>query len=130
MRGEERKEGPLNKERGDGVGDGSVQSHSGANLNPKTVKNRGSVLKGGEANGVALTQGMHADMGPTYRHRACIPPWDTHTNMGQSYRHGGRTDMGQMYTLSRPQTDFQACALHGHLIDTKYTVPLYLIFPK
>jgi hypothetical protein len=38
------------------VGDGSLQSHSGVNLNPKMAKNRGSVLKGGEANGVALTQ--------------------------------------------------------------------------
>jgi hypothetical protein len=55
MRGEEGKEGPPNMERGDGVGDGSLQSHSGANLNPKTVKNRGSVPKGGEADGVALT---------------------------------------------------------------------------
>jgi hypothetical protein len=55
MRGGERKEGPPNKERGDGVGDGSLQSHSGANLHPKTTKGRGNVLKGGEADGVALT---------------------------------------------------------------------------
>jgi hypothetical protein len=55
MRGEERKEGSLNGERGDGVGDGSLQSHSGANPNLKTGKNRGSVLNGGEADGVALT---------------------------------------------------------------------------
>jgi hypothetical protein len=37
------------------MGDGSLQSHSGANLNPKTVKDRGNVSKGGEAGGVALT---------------------------------------------------------------------------
>jgi hypothetical protein len=42
-------------ERRDGVGDGSLQSHSGANPNPKMAKNRGSVPRGGEANGVALT---------------------------------------------------------------------------
>jgi hypothetical protein len=35
MRGGERKEGPPNKEQGDGVGDGSLQSHSGANLHPE-----------------------------------------------------------------------------------------------
>jgi hypothetical protein len=58
MRGGEKKEGPLNKERGDGVGDGSLQSHSGANLHPKRVKNRGTVAKGGEADGVALTGEM------------------------------------------------------------------------
>jgi hypothetical protein len=58
MRGEERKEGPPNMERGDGVGDSLLQSHSGANPNPKTAKNRGSVPKGGEADGVALTVGM------------------------------------------------------------------------
>jgi hypothetical protein len=55
MRGVERKEGPPNKERGDGVGDGSLQSHPGANLHPKRAKNRGNVAKGGEADGVALT---------------------------------------------------------------------------
>jgi hypothetical protein len=55
MRGVERKEGSPNKERGDGVGDGSLQSHSGVNLHPKTAKNRGNVLNGGEAGGVALT---------------------------------------------------------------------------
>jgi hypothetical protein len=37
------------------MGDGSLQSHSGANLNPKTAKDRGNVPKGGEAGGVALT---------------------------------------------------------------------------
>jgi hypothetical protein len=37
------------------MGDGSLQSHSGANLNPKTAKDRVDVPKGGEADGVALT---------------------------------------------------------------------------
>jgi hypothetical protein len=37
------------------MGDGSLQSHSGANLNPKMVKDRSNVPKGGEAGGVALT---------------------------------------------------------------------------
>jgi hypothetical protein len=55
MRGEERKEGSPNKERGDGVGDGLLQSHSGANLHRKTAKDRGNVPKGGEADRVALT---------------------------------------------------------------------------
>ena len=55
MRGGERNGGPPNKERGDCMGDGSLQSHSGANLNPKTVKDRVDVPKGGEADGVALT---------------------------------------------------------------------------
>jgi hypothetical protein len=55
MRGGEGTEGPLNKKRGDGVSDGSLQSHSGANLNPKRMKNRGNVPKGGEADRVALT---------------------------------------------------------------------------
>jgi hypothetical protein len=55
MRGGERKEGPLNKERVDGVGDGSLQSYSGVNLHPKTMKDRGNVPKGGKADGVALT---------------------------------------------------------------------------
>jgi hypothetical protein len=55
MRGGERKEGPPNKERGDGVGDGSLQSHSGVNLHPKTTKDRGNVPKDGEADGVSLT---------------------------------------------------------------------------
>jgi hypothetical protein len=55
MRGEERKGGPPNKERGDGVGDGSLQSHSGANLNPKRAKNRDNVPKGGKADRDALT---------------------------------------------------------------------------
>jgi hypothetical protein len=54
-RGGDRKEGPPNKERGDCMGDGSLQSRSGANLNPKTAKGRGNVAKGGEAGGVALT---------------------------------------------------------------------------
>jgi hypothetical protein len=54
-RGGERKEGLPNKKRGDGVGDGLLQSHSGANLNPKRVKKRGNVPKGGTADGVALT---------------------------------------------------------------------------
>jgi hypothetical protein len=58
MRGGERKEGPLNKERGDGVGDGSLQSHSGVNLHLKTVKDRGNVMKGGKASltGVHMLQ--------------------------------------------------------------------------
>jgi hypothetical protein len=37
------------------MGDSSLQSHSGANLNPKMAKDRGNVPKGGEAGGVALT---------------------------------------------------------------------------
>ena len=37
------------------MGDSSPQSHSGANLNPKTVKDRGNVPKGGKVGGVALT---------------------------------------------------------------------------
>jgi hypothetical protein len=37
------------------MGDGSLQSHSGVNLNPKTAKDRGNVPKGGEAGRVALT---------------------------------------------------------------------------
>ena len=56
MRGGERNEGPPNKEQGDGVGDGSLHSHSGVNLHPKTAKDRVDVLKGGEADGVALTE--------------------------------------------------------------------------
>ena len=55
MRGGERNEGPPNEEQGDGVGDGSLQSHSGANLHPKTAKDRVDVLKGGKADRVALT---------------------------------------------------------------------------
>jgi hypothetical protein len=55
MRGGEGKEGPPNKERGDCVGDGSLQSPSGANLHLKTVKNKGDEAKGGEADEVALT---------------------------------------------------------------------------
>jgi hypothetical protein len=55
MRGGERNGGPLNKEQGDCMGDSSLQSHSGANLNPKTAKDRVDVPKGGEADGVALT---------------------------------------------------------------------------
>jgi hypothetical protein len=51
----DRKEGPPNKERGDCIGDSSLQSHSGANLNLKTAKDRSNVAKGGEAGGVALT---------------------------------------------------------------------------
>jgi hypothetical protein len=58
MRGEERKEGPLNKERGDGMGDGSLQSQFGENLHPKRAKNRINVAKGGEVNGVALTASL------------------------------------------------------------------------
>jgi hypothetical protein len=46
---------PPNKERGDDVGDGSLQSHPGVNLHPKRVKNRGNGVKGGEADGVSLT---------------------------------------------------------------------------
>jgi hypothetical protein len=37
------------------VRDGSLQNHSGANLHPKTAKDRGNVPKGGKADGVALT---------------------------------------------------------------------------
>jgi hypothetical protein len=55
MRGGERNGGLPNKERGDCMGDGSLQSHSGANLNPKMAKDRGNVPKGGDAGGVALT---------------------------------------------------------------------------
>jgi hypothetical protein len=61
MRGGEGTEGPPNKKRGDGVSDGSLQSHSGANLNLKRVKNRGNVPKGGEADWVALTLGLIAN---------------------------------------------------------------------
>jgi hypothetical protein len=45
------------------VGDGSLQSNSGANRNLKTAKNRGCVPKGGEANGVALTDGVQGPKG-------------------------------------------------------------------
>jgi hypothetical protein len=55
MRGVEWTEGPPNMKRGDGASEGSLQSHSGANPNPKRAKNRGNVPKGGEADGVALT---------------------------------------------------------------------------
>jgi hypothetical protein len=55
MRTGERKEGPPNEGRGDGMGDGSLQSRFGANLHPKRTKNRGNVAKGGKADGVALT---------------------------------------------------------------------------
>jgi hypothetical protein len=54
-RGGDRKEGPPNTERGDCMGDGSLQSHSGVNLNPKMAKDRGNVPQGGKAGGVALT---------------------------------------------------------------------------
>jgi hypothetical protein len=77
MRGEERKEGPLNKERGDGVGDSSLQSHSGANLNPKMAKNRGNVPKGGEADGVALTEGHMEEYLQEMYARGCLHQ-DTH----------------------------------------------------
>jgi hypothetical protein len=63
-RGGDRKEGPLNKERGDCVGDGSLQSQSGANLNPKTAKDMVDVPKGGEAGGVALTVSEHVSSSP------------------------------------------------------------------
>jgi hypothetical protein len=56
------KKGPPNKERGDGVGDGLLQSHSGVNLNPNMAKNRGSVPKGGEADGVALTEALATEL--------------------------------------------------------------------
>jgi hypothetical protein len=56
MRGGERNGGPPNKEQGDCMGDGSLQSHSGANLNLKMAKDRVNVPKGGEADGVALTR--------------------------------------------------------------------------
>jgi hypothetical protein len=56
MRGGEGKEEPPNMERGDSVGDGSLQSHSGANPNPKTAKNRGSVPKGGLPSQVSLVK--------------------------------------------------------------------------
>jgi hypothetical protein len=36
------------------MGDGSLQSHSGANPNPKTAKDRVDVPKGGEADRVSL----------------------------------------------------------------------------
>jgi hypothetical protein len=55
MRGGERTEGPLNEERGDGMGDGLLQSQSVANLHLKRAKNRVDVAKGGIADGVALT---------------------------------------------------------------------------
>jgi hypothetical protein len=55
MRGGERKEGPLNEERGDCMGDGSLQSQFGTNLHPKRAKNRVNVAKGGKANRVSLT---------------------------------------------------------------------------
>jgi hypothetical protein len=56
MRGGEKKEGSPNEERGDCMGDGSLQSQFGVNLHLKRAKNRGNVGKGGEADGVALTQ--------------------------------------------------------------------------
>jgi hypothetical protein len=62
MRGGEVEEGSPNKERGDCMGDGSLQSHSGANMNPKTAKDRSNVPKGGEAGGVALTEARVNDM--------------------------------------------------------------------
>jgi hypothetical protein len=46
------------------MGDGSLQSPSGANLNPKTAKDRGNVPKGGEAGRVALTDGHMTDAEP------------------------------------------------------------------
>jgi hypothetical protein len=55
IRGGERTEGPPNMKRGDGASDGSLQIHSGMNLNLKRAKNMGNVPKGGEADGVALT---------------------------------------------------------------------------
>jgi hypothetical protein len=55
MRGGERNEGHLNKEQGDGVGDGSLQSHSGANLHLNMAKDRVDVPKGGKADGVSPT---------------------------------------------------------------------------
>jgi hypothetical protein len=54
MRGGERKGGAPNKERGDCIGDGSLQSQFGVNLHRKRAKSRGSVAKGGKADGVAL----------------------------------------------------------------------------
>jgi hypothetical protein len=60
MRGGEVKEGSPKSERGDCMGDGSLQSHSGANRIPKTAKDRGNVPKGGEAGGVALTLSLVA----------------------------------------------------------------------
>jgi hypothetical protein len=59
-------EGPPNKEQGDGRDDGSLQSHSGANRNPKTAKDRSNVPKGGEAGGVALTDSAQ---------RKCVAAW-------------------------------------------------------
>jgi hypothetical protein len=67
MRGGERKAGPPNKERGDGVCDGSLQSHSGVNLHPKRAKNRGNVANDGEANGVALTMTEMMNLTPTLK---------------------------------------------------------------
>jgi hypothetical protein len=55
MRGGEWKEGPLNEEGGDGMGEGSLQSQSGVNLHLKRAKKRVHVVKGGEADGVSLT---------------------------------------------------------------------------
>jgi hypothetical protein len=49
------------------MGDGSLQSHSGASLNLKMEKDRGNVPKGGEAGGVALTA-------PSRLCSRC-PPW-------------------------------------------------------
>jgi hypothetical protein len=52
MRG---KNGGASEQEKRGSCDTSLQSHSGANLNPKGAKNRGNMLKGGEANEIALT---------------------------------------------------------------------------
>jgi hypothetical protein len=68
-RGGDSREGPPNKEQGDCMGDSSLQSHSGANPNPKTAKDKGNVPKGGEAGGVALTVGVEQGLASAYRLR-------------------------------------------------------------
>jgi hypothetical protein len=59
------------------VGDGSLQSHSGANLHPKTVKDRVDVPKGGKADGVSLT--VCATSTPT--RSAGTPPQDCESDL-------------------------------------------------
>jgi hypothetical protein len=56
MRGGEVKEGSPNKERGGCIDAGSLQSQPGANQHPNTANKRVGVAKGGEADGVALTE--------------------------------------------------------------------------
>jgi hypothetical protein len=52
------------------MGDGSLQSHSGANLNPNMEKDRGNVPKGGEAGRVALTPSFLSLLSFLYSDRA------------------------------------------------------------